>query len=117
ESQSACAYPFGRDAAHLCDLFGCRGLAVSTALTHHEQPDGAVTHLGGEVDVVWTPFEGVEVLRDAPPVPRQTFVQRGAGDVFDTLHQLDQLPMVGRPHRREADPTVAHDDRRHAVTG
>ena len=45
----------------------------------------------------------------------EALVQRGAGDVLDALHQLDELVVVGRPHRGEADAAVAHHHRGHAV--
>ncbi len=48
-------------------------------------------------------------------VPRQALVQRGAGDVLDALHQLDEPVVVGRAHRREADAAVAGHDGGDAV--
>ena len=53
--------------------------------------------------------------RERLPLPRDAFVQRGAGDVLDALHQADQPVVLVGPHRREADAAVAHHDRRHAV--
>ena len=92
-------------------------LAVRAALAHDEQPHRAVAHLGGEVDVVRTALERVEVLADAAPVPRQTLVQRGTGNVLDALHQLDELRVIRRADGREPDAAVAHHDRGHAVAG
>jgi hypothetical protein len=45
------------------------------------------------------------------PTPVDTFGQRGAGDVFDALHELDQKRLLSRAHRGEADAAVAHDHR------
>ena len=72
-------------------------------------------HLGGEVDVVGAAVERVEELGEGLPGPRQALVQRGAGDVLDALHQLDEALVVGRADRREADAAVAGDDRGDAV--
>ena len=103
EPERAGAHAFGGDASHLGDLFGGRRLAVGAALAHHEQAQRAVAHLRGEVDVVRSALERIEVLGDAAPVPRQAFVQRGAGDVLDAFHQLDELVVVLR--RTGANPT------------
>ncbi len=115
EPECAGADPFRRDAAHLRDLLGRRGLAICTALSHHEQAQRPVAHLRGEVDVVRTALERVEVVGDALPVPGQAFVQRGAGDVLHALHELDELRVVGGVDRSEPDAAVAHHDRRHAM--
>jgi len=37
-------------------------------------------------------------------------VERDARDVLDALHQADQHVVMLRPHRREADAAIAHDD-------
>ena len=57
----------------------------------------------------------VEVLGEALPRPRDALVQRGAGDVLDAFHQLDEPVVVVGPARREPDAAVAHHDRRDAV--
>ena len=49
------------------------------------------------------------------PAPRDALVQRGAGDVLDALHELDEPVVPVGPHRREADAAVAHDHGRDAV--
>ena len=60
-------------------------------------------------------IDGVEVLAEGLPTPRNPFVQRGAGDVLDALHQLDELVLGAGAHRCETDTAVPHHDRRHAV--
>ena len=92
---------------HRLDVVGRGHLALRAALAHHVEPQGAVGHVGGEVDVVGAAVEGVEELGERLPRPRQALVQRGAGDVLHALHQLDQAVVVGRAHRREADAAVA----------
>ena len=42
-------------------------------------------------------------------------MERGARDVLDALHQLDQHVVVGRLYRRKADAAIAHDDGGDAV--
>ena len=59
--------------------------------------------------------ERVEVLGEALPVPVDALVQRGAGDVLDALHQLDEEALAAGAHRREADAAVAHHDGGDAV--
>ncbi len=49
----------------------------------------------------------VEVFGVGLPAPGDALGQRGAGNVLDTLHQLDQPSLGARPHRGEADAAVA----------
>ena len=65
-------------------------------------------HLGGDIDVVRPLVDGVEELTERVPVPLQPLMERGAGNVLDALHQLDQLAVVAVVHRREPDAAVAH---------
>ncbi len=90
-------------------------LVIGAAVAHHVQAQRAVRDLHGDVDVVRDRVDGVEELAERVPVPPQTLVQRGARNVLDAFHQLDQLVVVGVVHRREPDPTVAGDHRGHAV--
>ena len=59
--------------------------------------------------------ERVEVLGERLPAPVDALGERGAGDVLDALHQLDQPLLVARAHRREPDAAVAGDDGGDAV--
>ena len=49
------------------------------------------------------------------PSPRDALGERGAGNVLDAFHQLDERRLATRAHRREADAAVAHHARRDAV--
>ena len=109
EAQRAGGDRVAHDASHLRDLLGACCLAFGAAFAHHVEPDGAVRHLRGEVDVVLPAAEVVEVLGEALPAPGQALVERGAGDVLDALHQLDETLPVAGPARREPHPAVAHD--------
>ena len=79
---------------HERDVFGCRVLVVRTALAHHVEPQRAVRHLRSDVDVVRPLVDGVEELGERVPVPLQALVERRSRDVFDALHQLDELAVV-----------------------
>ena len=59
--------------------------------------------------------ERVEVLGERLPLPLDALVQRGAGDVLDALHQLDEPVLLAGPHRGEADAAVADHDGGDAV--
>ena len=61
--------------------------------------------------------ERVEVLGERLPLPLDALVQRGAGDVLDALHQLDEALLLARAHRGEADAAVADHDGGDAVAG
>jgi hypothetical protein len=71
--------------------------------------------LGGDIDVARLAGQRVQVVAEAFPLPAQAFVQRRAGDVFHTLHQLHQPLAVVGMHRGEADAAVAHHRGGHAM--
>ncbi len=97
---------------HAGDVVG--GGVVVAAVAHHVVAQGDVGDLGADVDAVGR-VDGVEVVAERLPTPRDAFVQRGPGDVLDGLHEGDELALRARPHRREPDAAVAHHDRRDAV--
>ena len=103
-----------REPCHLLDLVG-RGLVVRPRRTEHVGPQRAVGQQRGDVEHPWHGLELVEVLGEGLPVPRHALVERGTGDVLDTLHQLDEEVVLVGTSRREADAAVAHDDGRDAV--
>jgi hypothetical protein len=102
---------------HRGDVLGGRGLAVDAALAHHIDAQRMVRQLRGYVDGARQAVERVEELGKALPRPVEPFVERGAGNVLDRLHQVDQVAAVLAPHRGEADAAIAEQDRRHAVPG
>ena len=59
--------------------------------------------------------EGVEVLGEGLPGEVEAGGEHGPGDVLDAFHQVDEQSLSAGPHRGEADPAVAHDDRGDAV--
>ena len=59
--------------------------------------------------------EGVQVLGEGLPVPRQPVDHHDAGNVLDAGHHVDQHVVVLGAARREADAAVAHHHGRHAV--
>ena len=60
-------------------------------------------------------LERIEILAERFPRPVEAFVERGAGNVLDAFHQLDQALAVLDLHRREADAAIAHHRRGDAV--
>src|SRR5262249_42841996 len=53
----------------------------------------------------------IEILGVGLPAPGDALGQRGAGDVLDAFHQLDQPVLGAGPDGREADAAVAGDHR------
>ena len=90
------------DVGHLRDLVGRRFLVG--AITEHVRAHGGVRHLRGDVHHARRGVERVEVLGERLPVPLDALVQRGAGDVFDAFHQLDE-ETSRHPGRTGANPT------------
>jgi hypothetical protein len=85
------------------------------AIAEHERAERAVRHLRGDVEHARHPRERIQVLRKRFPAPVDPLVERGAGDVLDALHQLDEEALLAAAHRREADAAVSHHERGHAV--
>ena len=100
------------------DLVG-RGVEVLVRpLAHHVVAERAVRDVAGDVGGVAAAVEHVEVVGEGLPLaPRHPVGERGAGDVLDAFHHVDELLVVGRAHGREADAAVAEHDRRDAVGG
>ncbi|OWK28909.1 hypothetical protein SPDO_27450 [Sphingomonas dokdonensis] len=110
EAERAVAQRLCGEAAHFLILFRRGGIAIGAALSHHIDAQRAVRHLDGDVDVVRQLVDRVHIFAEAFPLPRQPFVQRGAGDVLDPLHQANQRVVILRADGREADAAIADDD-------
>ena len=101
--------------AHLGQVLGGGRLAVGAALAHHVDPQRRVRQIRRDVDVPLARIEGVHVLREGLPVPRQAVGHHHTGDVFDAGHHVDQHVVVFLAARREADAAVAHHHGGHPV--
>src|SRR5947207_50988 len=97
-----------RDAT--CPLIGRPSSAAAAPWSRNEPPWAAWSPAATEIVSGRAAAEGVEVPGGALPAPGQALVERGAGDVLDALHQLDETLPVAGPARREPHPAVAHDD-------
>ncbi len=118
ESDGAGRHRLLDELGHRGEVVGGGVLVVGPALTHHVVAQRTVGDLGADVERVLPPGDVVEVLGERlPRSPLDPFVQRGAGDVLDALHQLDQRLLATRTHRSEADAAVAHHDGGDAVAG
>ena len=115
EAERARPDPGAHDLGHPRDVFRGRGLVAGAALTHHVRAHCPVRHLGRDIERSRHPVERVEVVGESLPAPLDALRERGAGDVLDALHQLDQPALATRAYRCEADTAVAHHDRRDAV--
>ncbi len=95
---------------HRGDVVGGGVLVRRAALAHHVDPQRSVREEGGDVEREPAPVERVEVLGERLPLPLDALVERGAGDVLDAFHQLDQPRLLPGADGGEADAAVA--DRR-----
>ncbi|CAB4806333.1 unannotated protein [freshwater metagenome] len=82
---------------------------ICTAVAHHIATNRSVTDLRGEVDGVRCAVDAVEVLGERLPLPSDSLVKRGAGDVFDTFHDFDKPVMTIRCDRSESHTAISHD--------
>ena len=115
EAERAGAQRFLGQPPHLGDVFGGGGFAVDAALAHHEDAQRVVRDLRADIDGARHAVERVEIFGEALPIPFEALGERAAGDVLDRLHEVDEAGAVLAPDRREADPAIAEEDRRHAV--
>ena len=106
---------FGRQPSHLRNVVDGRGFELGAAFSHHIDAQCAMRQLRAEIDVMRSAVQRVEIVAEAFPIPGQPLVQRGARDVLDALHELDQALVIARPHRRKADAAIAHHRGRDAV--
>ena len=87
-----------------------------TSIAHHLESQRAVRNLRGDVHCVVTGAEEVQVLGEGlPGTPRDTFVERAAGNVLDTFHELDERRLLAGGTRREAHAAVAHYEGGHTI--
>ena len=91
------------------------GGVVEGPLPHHVGAHGGVRDVRADVEGERGARERVEVLGEGLPRPPDPLRQRGAGDVLDALHQLDQLVSAAGTDGREADAAVAQHRGRDAV--
>src|SRR5262249_40074897 len=96
-------------------VFGCRRLVASAPLAHRIRTNRSVRDLTADVNGEISPLDRIEVLRVALPAPRNAFRQRGAGNVFHALHELDQPVFPAGAYGGEAHATVAGHHGGHAV--
>ena len=96
-------WPRATMAAHLGDVVGGGVLVAGAALAHDVDAQRRVGDVAAMSMAYSRRAERVEVLGEGLPLPLDALVQRGAGDVLDALHQLDQ-PLV-LPGRTGAKPT------------
>ena len=115
ESDGPVPQGLGRQGAHGRAVLRRRLLQPGGPLAHDVEAQSAVGELRAQVDVVRTPFHRVEILPEALPGPVDPLVEHRARDVLDPFHERDQAGVRVRPHRREADATIAHDRRRDPV--
>jgi hypothetical protein len=115
EAQRACLHALAHELRHALDVLGRCGLIARAALAHGVGANRAVRHLRSHVEPQRAAVERVEKLRKALPLPLDALGQRGAGNVLDALHQLDQELLLAGRHRREADAAVAEHRGGHAV--
>ena len=115
EAEGAGLQRLAHERGHLLDVLGRGLLVLRAALAHHVGAHRAVGYLGADVDRAGHALDGVEVLREALPLPADALGQRRAGDVLDALHQLDQVVLLAGPDGREAHAAVAHHDGGDAV--
>ena len=105
--------------ARVIATMAARSSAVATpgtgARTHHVRAHRRVRDVRADVDHAAAAVERVEVLGERLPLPVDALPERGAGDVLDALHELDELLLAARVHRREPDAAVARHDRGDAV--
>ncbi len=101
--------------AHRGDVVVGRLLLGHGALAHHVDAQRIVRDLQEEIDRVRHAPDRVHVLRERLPAPRDALGERGAGDVLDAFHELDELFLAPGDDRSEPDAAAPHHARGDAV--
>ena len=114
EAEGPGPQPFRGEFGHAPSVLLGGGLAVGAALAHHIDPQGSVRHLSRDIGIVGTCGNGIEEIREAVPVPRQSFAQHDFGNVLHALHQVDQHVVLILVAGREADAAIAEQHGRGA---
>ena len=96
------------DGRHGLDIRRGRRLAIHPALTHHEDSEGRVRKLAGDIHVEVSLRQRVEVFGVGLPGPGQALGQHRERNVLDAFHQPDQPVVIFGLAGREADAAVAH---------
>ncbi len=78
------------DSGHRRDVVGGGLFVAGAALAHRVAAHRAVRDLRADIDGERPLLDGVEVLGEALPLPGDALGQRGAGNVLDAFHQLDE---------------------------
>ncbi len=73
--------------------------------------------LGCEIDVRLARFQQIEIFREGLPAPGYAFGHHHLWNILDALHQLDRQMALRFANGGEADATIAHDHRGHAMVG
>ena len=113
-AQRASLHAFAHKILHLRNVVS-RRLPARRSFAHHIGTNRSVRHMRADIHGELAFAQHVEIVAEAFPAPCDARVERGAGDILDPFHQLDQPVLLTGPHRRETDAAIAHDHRRHAV--
>ncbi len=117
EANRAGAQGFPDDQGDLAGL-GLGRIGVAALRPQHIVADRPVSDHRGDAQGVFPARQIIEIFAiGLPGAPGHAFVERCAGNVLDTLHQLDQRTLAAWPHRGEAHAAIAHDDGADAVAG
>ena len=86
-------------------------------LTHDKCAYRRMGDLGDNIQVVFTSIQGVQVVLEALPVPRQTFSQHDLRNILDPLHQFDQHIAIIRLAGCEPHTAITDHGCRYPVPG
>ena len=116
ETHRACTGGRFCQASHLGDILGRRVLVPDCSVAHDLKAKCAVRKLRTEIDRVFSITDPVEVLLEALPLtPGHAFGECRPRNVLDAFHDIHQRLFLALRTRREADTTIAHDHRGHAI--
>ena len=115
EAKCAGADRFLGQPTHFGDVLRRCGLAPDCAVTHHVNAQRMMRDLRGHVDRPRQPFERIEKIGEALPIPFQAFGEHRTGNVLDPLHQIYEGIAMIWPHWGEADAAIAKQNGRDAM--
>ena len=116
EAERAGLHRLGGEIGHAVDL-ACGGAfhVIAAAIAHDIGAQCGVGHVGAEIHRIFALAQGVEIVGEAFPVPRQPLGERRPGNILDAFEQLDQPIVLVGAGGGETNAAIAHRRRGDAV--
>ena len=115
KTECSCAQCLFGDCTHLCNVVGCCILIGGTAVTHHKCPKCTVRNLCAHVEHVGSALKGVQIFGERSPFPFNALHHCGAGNIFNSFHEVDKPLMALGCCWSKTNSAIAHHNRSNSM--